>query len=182
MTPADFYRSCRVSALRLETRRDYPITGEEDRRRRGAFFTDGRLLEPGPGKLDDLRLIGQLSMAGIGVGRVHLVDVPLTSYLEYELLAYSENVAAGEDVRIVSLGVHPELGADADGQDFVVFDGWTGHGAVVWFDYDDDGQFTGWRVDLDRAVVEYTQAFYETVCACSVPLDVFTAASVAAAG
>src|SRR5207245_5369176 len=38
--------------------------------------------------------------SGRHVGRVHVVDQPLSPYVRYELAVYAENVSAGEDVRI----------------------------------------------------------------------------------
>ena len=150
-TPADLYRSCRVSAFRLEVLGNYAVTGPEDRRRREAFYAGDPLSPPGPGKQADLALIRELRAAGVRVGRVHVVDVPLTGYLRYELAVYPENAAAGEDVRIADRSIHPSLAALTS--DFVVFDGRTTHGAVVWFDYIEDGQLTGYRIHRDQATV-----------------------------
>ena len=107
MTPADLYRTCRVSARRLETLQHYDVTGDEERQR--AFLAGQPLPPPRQGKLDDLALIADLRQAGRYVGRVHVVDRPLSPYVRYELAVYAENVAAGEDVRIADRSLHPEL-------------------------------------------------------------------------
>ncbi len=173
MTPADLYRTCRFSACRLETLQEYAASGDGERRR--AFHAGEPLPPPGPGKLDDLGLIAQLRKAGRQVGRVHVVDQPLSDYIHYELAVYAENVAAGEDVRIADRSLHPELGGL--GRDFVIFDAGTGHAAVILFDYDSDGRVLGYRIASDRETVERCQEQYELALTRSVPLSEFMAAS-----
>lgn len=175
MTPADLYRTCRVSAFRLEALQDYAVAGDDDRRRRQAFFAGDPLPPPGPGKQDDLRLIERRREDGIRVGRIHLVDRPLTDYLRYELAVYPENIAAGEDVRIVDRSLHPEL--DAVIGDFAVFDGETGRGTVVWFDYGKDGRLLGYRITDAPDAVEHGRSVYAKALRRSVPLSEFMAAS-----
>lgn len=51
-TPADLYRTCRVSACRLETLQHYAGTGDEDRQR--TFHAGQQPRPPRQGKLDDL--------------------------------------------------------------------------------------------------------------------------------
>lgn len=178
MTPADLYRTCRFSACRLETLQQYATSGDEERRR--AFRAGEPLPPPGPGKLDDLRLIAQLRKAGRQVGRVHVVDQPLSDYMRYELAVYAENVAAGEDVRIADRSRHPEL-ADL-GQDFALFDAETGEPQVILFGYDVDGSLLGYRHATDRPTIARCQRQYRLALARSVPLAEFMAASLGTPG
>ena len=62
MTPADLYRTCRVSACRLETLQHYDVPGDEERQR--AFLAGEPLPPPRQGKLDDLKLITKLRESG----------------------------------------------------------------------------------------------------------------------
>ena len=142
MTPADLYRTCRVSACRLETLQHYDVPGDEERQR--AFQAGEPLPPPGQGKQDDLALIAELRRSGRQVGRVHVLDRPLSRYVRYELAVYAENVSAGEDVRIADRSLHPELGALAE--DFAIFDAETMHAAVILFDYDSGGLVLGYRI------------------------------------
>jgi hypothetical protein len=171
-TPADLYRACRVSACRLETLQRYAGTSDEDRQR--AFHTGKPLPSPRQGKLDDLELIASLRKAGRDIGRVHVVDRPLSDYVQYELAVYAENVAAGEDVRIADRSLHPELETLA--QDFAIFDRKT----VALFDYDDAGQVRGYRITDDAETVHRCQKQYSLALQHSVPLAEFRAPSLRA--
>lgn len=170
-TPADLYRTCRVSARRLETRQRYDVTGDEERLR--AFLAGEPLPPPSPGKLADLELITSLRRKGRYIGRVHVVSLPLTDYLRYELAVYAENAAAGEDVRIAD-GSRPIL-AELD-QDFALFDSET----AILFDYDDAGKVRGYRIADDRATVTRCIRQYMFANAGAVPLNDFMAADRAA--
>ena len=177
-TPADLYRSCRVSAGRLEVLQDYAVTGPEDRQRREAFYAGDPLPPPGPGKQADLTLIRQLQADGVRVGRVHVADVPLTD-TQCELQSTRRTsppvrTSASLTGRFTPAWLPmPVI--------FVVFDGRTTHGAVVWFDYNENGQLTGYRIDRDRAAVTRCQDLCNMVRSRSLPLDVFTAAAAAGA-
>jgi hypothetical protein len=169
-TPADLYRTCSVSARRLETLQEYDVSGDEERFR--AFLAGEPLPPPRPGKADDLALIADLRKRGRDIGRVHVIDRPLTDYLRYELAVYAENVAAGEDVLIADRSAHPELEGLA--QDFVIFDSET----VVLFDYDQAGRVRGYRVTAtDPLFVKRCSGQYDLALSRSVPLSKFMAAS-----
>ena len=177
MTPADLYRTCGASAWRLEVLQHYTGTADEERQR--AFHADEPLPPPGPGKLSSLALISRLRQAGRQIGRVHVVSQPLSAYIRYELAAYAENVAAGEDIRIADKSLHPELESIA--QDFAIFDEGTPQATVVFFDYDDAGLVRGYQVTDDAETVERCRRQRELAFARSVPLADFTAASLNAA-
>ena len=170
-TPADLYRTCRVSARRLETLQYYDVSGDEERQR--AFLAGETLPPPRQGKADDLALIADLRKRGRYVGRVHVVDRPLSDYVRYELAVYAENVAAGEGVLIADRSAHPEL--EGLVRDFAIFDSET----VVLFDYDDDGRVHGYRVAGDRETVKRCMAEYDLAADLARPLAEFVAATAA---
>ena len=172
MTPADLYRTCRLSARRLETLQRYDVTGDEGRMR--AFLAGEPLPPPGPGKAADLELIAELRDSGRYVGRVHVVDRPLSDYVRYELAVYAENAAAGEDVLIADRSAHPDLSDLA--QDFTLFDSET----VILFDYDEDGRVRGYRIAEDRRTVERCVTEYVRAVGGAVALAEFMAAPAAA--
>ena len=173
MTPADLYRTCRVSACRLETLQHYDVPGDEERQR--AFHAGHSLPPPRRAKLDDLDLIAKLHQSGRNVGRVHVVDQPLSPYVRYEVAVYAENVAAGEDVRIADRSLHSEL--EALMEDFAIFDAETDDPGVVLFNYDTGGRVRGYRVAGDRETVDRCRVQYDLALARSVPLSEFVAAS-----
>jgi hypothetical protein len=173
MTPKDLYRDCRVSAWRIEALQHYTVPGDEERQR--AFHAEEPLPPPREELLDDFRLIAKLREAGRQVGRVHVVDRPLSDYVCYELAVYAENVAAGEDVRIADRSLHPELASVTE--DFTIFDTETSEAAVILFDYDHVGLIHGYRIITGRQDVGRYRETLELVIALSVPLSDFMAAS-----
>lgn len=175
MTPADLYRECRWSAWRVEALQHYTVPGDEERQR--AFHAGKPLSPPGRGKAGDLALISDLRSVGTQVGRVHVVDRPLSAYVRYELAVYDENVAAGEDVRIADRSAYPELSAvDAD---FVIFDAGTPGAAVVLFDYDKAGLIRGYRIADDPETVRACRESLNLALSHAVPLAEFDAVAAA---
>lgn len=177
MTPADLYRDCALSAWRVEALQHYTVPGDEGRQR--AFREGKPLPPPGPGKQDDLELIARLRHAGRTVGRIHVIERPLSDYVRYELAVYAENAAAGEEVRIADRSLYPELGEVTT--DFVIFDAEAYSDAmVILFDYDDAGLVRGYRITADPETVEECRERLDLAYGNSVPLDEFTAATATA--
>ena len=127
------YGQAAQEAFRLETRQVYAVPAESVQFR---AFTEGQPLPPDPHVDRSMQVIRTAASAGVRIHRVHVVDLPLTVYLRYELAAYAENVAAGEDVRIAVRSWHPRLAELTE--DFVLFDGQ----AMVWMRYDHQGRLT----------------------------------------
>lgn len=175
MTPADLYRTCSTSAWRLESLQHYTVPGDEGRQQ--AFHAGKPLPPPRQGKRDDLALIAAIRASGRQIGRVHVVDQPLSGYLRYELAVYAENTAAGEEIRIADRSTRPELSTVTE--DFVIFDAETPAAAVILFDYDADGLVHGYRIADDPDTVNRCREQLELARAGSVPLAEFTAATAA---
>lgn len=173
-TPLDLYRTCRQSAWRIEARQHYDA--EIDQARFTVFAAGGPLPPPDREKLGDLSLIRHLRDTGRTVGRVHVVDRPLSPYIRYELAAYAENVAAGEQVRIADRSVHPELSVLTE--DFALFDHEQPHASAILFGYGEDDRVHGYThttEDMARRIEQFRLAL-----ACSVSLEEFTRAEGAA--
>jgi hypothetical protein len=169
MTPTDLYRDCVLSAWRIETLQHYAGTGDEERQR--AFHAGEPLPPPSPGKQDDLALVTRLVDARRTVGRIHIIDRPLTDYVRCELAVYAENAAAGESVRIVDRSAHPKL-AEVGG-DFAIFDAKTPDAVVILFAYDGAGLVRGYQVTSDKETVERCQGLLNVAYGWSVPLAEF---------
>ncbi|MGQ0779077.1 MAG: DUF6879 family protein [Pseudonocardiales bacterium] len=150
----DLMRMLRVfaaSAFRLETRQSYADDGE------AAAFREWREHghvpdSTGPLIAEWTGLVRAHVDRGAIMRRVHVVSRPLTDYVRFELaLQQAHSVPAGERVRVVDAGLHPEL-ARAD--DFWLLDDRVG----VRLSYDDAGKLTRLRrmttaeVDLARGV------------------------------
>jgi hypothetical protein len=173
MTPGDLYRTCRVSAYRLETLQHYVVS--DDAERQNAFHAGQPLPAPRPDKVADLRLIRSLREKGRKLGRVHIVDQPLSDYIRYELAVYAENVAAGEDIRIADRSLRPELITLT--RDFVIFDGETDRPSVILFNYDTDGVLLGYEHTTDQMTAARCWRQYRRALIASEPLGGFLAAS-----
>jgi len=134
MTLDDLFATFVASAFRLETLQHYEVKDDDPRRR---AFREGRPLPPRPGKAESMRMVSRATAAGKRVHRVHVVDLPLSEYLRYELAVYPENIASGEDVRITDRAAHP--GLRSLDTDFWLFDADTDDASVVWFRYTPGG-------------------------------------------
>lgn len=172
MTPGDLYRTCKVSARRLETLQHYNVPGDEERQR--AFHATGELPPPRSGKLDDLSLISEIRRSGRDVARVHVVAWPLSDYIRYELAVYAENMDAGEDIRIADITANPSL-ADLS-TDFALFDVETEDPSLIIFDYSMAGLVRGYRHSQDPTEIAAYQQQYELAHRHSVPLPEYLAA------
>lgn len=170
MTLTELFETFRESAFRLETLQDYVLDEDEPRRR---AFREGRPLPARPGKTESMRMVRYAVAAGKRVGRVHVVDLPLSDYIRYELAVYPENVAAGEDVRITRRAGHPGL-QDLD-TDFWLFDAETTNPSVVWFRYDPNGQILARDYSDDPAEVGRARWQRDLALAHSLPLSDFVA-------
>src|SRR5262249_18862730 len=84
------------SAFRLETLSRYAANDDLFQ-----IFLAG---QPMPARSPDtepwLRMVADSVSAGRRWSRVHVLTRPLSDYLQFEVLGYQGNVAAGEDVRI----------------------------------------------------------------------------------
>ncbi|MGQ0778177.1 MAG: DUF6879 family protein [Pseudonocardiales bacterium] len=170
MTLTELFETFRESAFRLEALQHYVL--EEDEPRRQAFRA-GRPLPPRPGKIESMRVVRDAVVAGKRVHRVHVVELPLTEYLRYELAVYPENIAAGEDVRIADRAAHRGL-KELD-TDFWLFDAEAERPAVVWFRYTADGRIVGRDYSDDPQDVRRARTQRDLAVAHSLSLDEFLA-------
>jgi hypothetical protein len=95
------------------------------------------------------------------------LDRPLTEYLRFELLAYQENAAAGEEIRLAERDVHPALAALRS--DFWLFD----DTIAVPMQYDEEGHFVDFHVTTAPDVVERCRRERDLALAHSAPLHEF---------
>ena len=93
-----WFEDFRRYAWRLEVLDDYSGTDGEEALRE--FQRTGRVT-PRPAGHPWRRIIENARARGAEIGRTRLVGHPITPYTEYELAVYGDNVALGEDVRIL---------------------------------------------------------------------------------
>lgn len=114
-----------------------------------------------------LARIAASTMAGKRWSRVRVLDEPLTDYQRYELEAYRESQAVGEEVRLVQRSTVGDLGPD-----FWLFDGETPDAFAVLMRYDIDGRIES-RDPVEGAELEGWQLsqIAARCLAASVPLN-----------
>jgi len=115
----------------------------------------------------------RLVARGVKLQRLHVVDLPLTPYLRYELTAYDENVESGEEVLVADRAWHPDLAELT--QDFALFDAETTHPSVVWMHYDASGKPGEYDYTEDPTDVARCIRLRDLALAHSVPLEKFRA-------
>jgi hypothetical protein len=136
VTPAELGRlfsTFQRVAFRLETLAWYNVPEEAESLR---CWREGR---PPPSWQKDrewLAMVRQATAAGKSMQRVRVVRRPLSDYVRMEFeWGYPDNVAAGEDIRILELGTDDI--PDVLDHDYWLFDDAT----VVRLEYTDDGSF-----------------------------------------
>lgn len=125
--------AARRSAFRLETLPQYLVPQEAE------LFAAWNAGVAPPRRTPEnneamARLQGEIQR-GLRRYRVHILDQPLTAYLRFELYAYLDSVAVGNDIRVADRDTHPDLAGMHE--DFWMYDDET----VVRMFYDDEGRF-----------------------------------------
>ncbi|MGH3181035.1 MAG: DUF6879 family protein [Streptosporangiaceae bacterium] len=164
----DMYSRAAGEAFRLEAQQRYAVAAEDEQFR---AFTEGRPMPSDPHVNRSMQIIRAATARGCRIRRVHVVDLPLTVYLRYELTAYRENIGAGEEVGIAVRSWHPDLGELTE--DFVLFDPGSIHPDVVWMRYNDQGQVAGLAHSDKPADLALAASYRETALAHAVPLSEF---------
>jgi hypothetical protein len=164
------YRSAAEEAFRLETQQRYAVPAEDEQFR---AFAEGRPIPSDPRVDRSMQIIREATARGCRIRRVHVMDLPLNLYLKYELTAYIDNIAAGEEVGIALRRWHPDLGELTE--DFVLFDPDGPRPDVVWMRYDNQGRVAGLVHSNKPADVALATSYRRVALAHAVPLNEFTA-------
>jgi len=162
------YSRAAQEAFRLEAQQRYAVPAEDTQFR---AFTEGRPLPSDPRVNKSMEIIRTAVASGCRIRRVHVVDLPLTAYLRYEMAAYRENIDAGEEVGIAVRSWHPDLAGLTE--DFVLFDPGLEHPAMVWMRYDDQGQLADRAYSDNPADLARAARSREVALAHAVPLHEF---------
>lgn len=163
--------------FRLETLQQYLV--EQEAEWLEAFRRDGTLPKRTTETSPWLRYVADTAAAGRRWQRVHIVRQPLSTYVEFELLTYRDNAAAGEDIRIAAPAAVADRKTSAElttlKRDFWLLDAGTDHATVVLMRYDPDGRYLGFEISTDADVLERCQRQRDLALACSVPLEAYLA-------
>jgi hypothetical protein len=158
------------NSIRLETLQHYDVPGDEDRQR---AFAEGRPLPVRPGKQATLDGIQRATTAGRRYTRVHVIDLPPSPYVRYEMAAYAENAAAGERVLLVNRAADP--GLDRLRTDFNLFDGRSARPIAVFYRYTSTGRLVGWELSDDPSVIAECRMQVDLAIRLAIPLGEFIA-------
>jgi hypothetical protein len=154
------WNESRREIFRLETLPVYTVPEEE--KALAAFLRGESLPVRTPETSSWIGRLAETSAKGVRLYRVHIVDLPLTDYLRYELASYPDSTAVGMETYIAERAGHPDL-AGLD-EDYWMFD----EQHVVVMTYDPEGRPLGPVPGKD---VERYVAWRDVAMAHAVPLD-----------
>lgn len=127
---SELFASSTRDVFRLEVRQSYKVAGEEARLvawRAGAEWPPG--ITPWQERLK------LLIPKGVRMRRVHVVELPLSEYIRWEMESYARNAEFGEEIRILPMRQAALALLDTD---FWLFD----ERSVVLMHYDDKDELT----------------------------------------
>jgi hypothetical protein len=159
------FENFHTSAFRLETLRGYIVPAEADRL--AAFLGSAELPEPSSAARVWLKRIASTTAAGKTWQRVRVVSEPLSDYERFELAAYAESAAAGEQI-LIAKGIS---WVSRINKDFWLFDDRTA--AVM--EYGVDGRYIGSWVTDDLPIVTFCCEERDAALAASQPLATWLA-------
>jgi len=171
MSMVDVFALCEKvteEAFRLEARQRYNVPYEEPLIR---AFEEGRPQPENESVARHVASVNSLREAGKRDYRVHVLELPLTPYLRYELAGYRDNVEAGEEILIADRARHPDLAELTE--DFMLLDGDTDHASVVWYRYNDDDELYARDHSHDPEDVEVCRRHRDLAVAHAVPYEEF---------
>lgn len=155
------FTGLRSSWFRLETLQHYAVDYEADEYVQ--FQRTGTIDRPF-GEWQDM-IVRHVSQ-GRTLRRVHIIEHPRSSYLDYEVEAYKINARAGEDIRIIetATGEWPE--GIPRGYDFWLFDD-----TDIWaMEYTPDGEFVAAQRVEDPSALEQHRQWRNRALALATPL------------
>ena len=160
------FRSFKQSAYRLETLQSYAEQSESspfDLYRRGE--------QPESSFMADwCQMVRGHVEAGRSMRRVHIVDLPLSQYMRFEIeCCYGDTGRAGEEIRLLEREKLPRVVSNAALEDFWLFDDST----VMVNDYDQNGTIFQARISSVPKLVQHYVAIDRQIWELSVPFQEF---------
>jgi len=168
---AALFDAAQHAVFRLEARQTYAVPADDDEL--VAFRTGAPRPERSVRTSPWLRRIAVQTAAGVAWSRLRTIERPLTEYTRFELVAYVESQAAGEEIRLLE---RPLLHSDF----WLIDPGRSGQVAVL-MHYDGDGRLQRReRVD-EPAEIARLDRIRETSWSAAAPLNIWLAGEAAAA-
>lgn len=156
------FRAFRTSAFRLETLQAYAEPNESS-----PFQNYLRGINPPPSWTQEwCEMVASHVASGRSMRRIHVVDVPLSDYMRFEIeCCYVYTGASGENIRLVDRAkLSPELRASTR-EDFWLFDA----SMVMVNDYDDYGALYQARLSSSPEIVARYQGIEQRIWDLGVP-------------
>ncbi len=142
----DRFANFRYSLFRLEALQVYAGSGDDDAL---AAFQAGEPIPLSSALRKWTQMLRQRAGSGCVVQRVHVITLPLTDYMRFELASYAPNVEAGEDVRIIPVTNDDPWPDDVPRNDFWLIDS-----SELWSQrYDPDGTWLGVELVADTGKI-----------------------------
>jgi hypothetical protein len=160
------FKNFNLSAYRLETLQAYAEQSESS-----PFNLYRRGVKPDPSFMADwCQMVRDHISAGRSMRRVHVVDLPLSQYMRFEIeCCYCDTGKAGEEIRLLDRAKLPAGLSRVALEDFWFFDGCT----VMINDYDQNGTIVQARISSVPKVVEQYAAIDQQIWDLSVPFREF---------
>lgn len=149
-----YFATCKKSAFRLELRQEYA----DDKKQANLFSKTGTFDIATHQKW--LKILRSAQKRGCTFSRVHVVSYPLSSYIEYEMKAYSYSSKAGEKIHLLDKKNY----ISSITHDFWLFDDCI----VLKMNYSQNGQFLGYEkitknidkyIELKRTLLHHSERY-----------------------
>ncbi len=131
---ANHFENFKKYAFRLELLQEYNVDGEKESIKE--FLKTGKVSED----KDWTNLIKSAISRGAFMERVHVIILPISKYLKYEIEAYKANIEAGEKVSFMLKEEFDKINTKIN-HDFWLFD----DKIVLKMNYDLSGKFKGFE-------------------------------------
>lgn len=165
---ASMQRSTRRSIFRMEALNEYRVPDEEATFR---AYLAGETFQPTD---DDRQWWDKLKderQAGKHRQRVHIVDMPLSDYVKYEIdTGYAYSGPAGEEIRMIDRRTAHSAGIPSE--DFLLLDEQT----LIFIRYD-DGSFVAYELEDDNDIIQQYVDYKNTALELATPFDEFRTGS-----
>lgn len=160
------FTSIKQSSYRLETLQSYGESSESS-----PFHDYSRGVTPDPSFMDEWCQILKANVnAGHSMRRVHIVDLPLTQYMRFEIeCCYQLSDVAGEEIRLLDRSIIPPGLLKSINEDYWLFD----RSTIMVNDYDVSGALYQARITTDPKAVAFYAHIEEKTWELSVPFRQF---------
>lgn len=160
------FHSFKHTAFRLETLQWYAEPSESS-----PFNHYQRGIDPGPSHMDEwCQTIKHHMQSGRSMRRVHIVDLPLSTYMKFEVeCGYRFSGAAGEEIRLIDRSTLSSELTKLCHEDFWFFDNTT----VMINDYNSGHTLYQARITSDPHAVAYYAEIEKRIWKIGIPFRAF---------